>query len=73
MLEEDTAADCNAREALCSSLSLVVMKLHSLITSLSVGQRLSPVTTKIALVRRPWKGHALLISWGLAMRFAVPY
>lgn len=74
VLEEETVASLSAREALCSSLSLFMMKLHSLITSLSVDQWLSPVTTKIALlVQLPCKGHALLISWGLAIHFAVPY
>lgn len=73
VLEKEAVAYLNVREALCSSLSLFMMKLHSLITSLSVDQWLSPVTTKIALVQLPCKGHALLISWVLAIRFAVPY
>lgn len=62
VLGGETVGYLSVREALCSLLSLLAMKPHSLMTGLSVAQWLSPVTTKIALVQLPYKAHALLIS-----------
>lgn len=42
-----------------------------MVTNISVDQGLSLVTTEIALVSLPYKGHALLISWVLAIDFAI--
>lgn len=71
---EGAAFPClGAGEALCSCLSLLTTRLPSLPTCLCTEQWLSPVTPKIALVQLPSEGHALFISWGLAIHFTVPY